>query len=113
MTNRNTLARATDQRVRSSIQAGTAEITVHDKGHSPSFRRPGSRGEGEVTMKAAFENGLPVLSIIIREGYHRSDGPAEWREAKFELIGSSAIEAFETMRTVVDTGQGFVKGRII
>lgn len=91
-TDRNTLARAADQRV---VHNGPA-VTIHDKGHLPFWRRGrGHRHSGEVTISVAHENGIPVVTIRTVE----HSGP-DSRETKFELFGSSAVEALEVMREV-------------
>lgn len=91
-TDRNTLARAADQRV---VHNG-AEVTIHDKGHAPQWRRGrGHRSSGEITLAVSHENGVPVLTIRTVE---RSGD--EVREVKFELFGSAAFEALEVVREV-------------
>lgn len=93
-TNRNTLARAADQRVVASMD-GRA-VTIHDKGHLPYWRRGrGHRHHGEITLGVSEENGVPVLTIITVEM-----SGEESREVKFELFGSAAFEALEVVRQV-------------
>ncbi len=102
MTDRNLLARACDQRVVHRPDETGFELTVHDKGHCPSWRRSGSRGRGELTLRAEVENGIPVLVVMLTEIYEPRHGDPEVRTATFELIGTSAIEAFEAQRAVFD-----------
>ena len=102
MTDRNLLARACDQRVVHKPDDTGFELTVHDKGHCPSWRRSGARGRGELTMRAEIENGVPLLVILTTEMYEPLHEKPEVRTSVFELIGSSAIEAFEAMRAVFD-----------
>jgi len=93
-TDRNLLARAADQRAVHSDN----EVTIHDKGHKPSWRRSGNRGRGEITFRAEIENGIPVLVVRTVEMHQPSDGRPEVRETVFEVIGSSALEVLEVVR---------------
>lgn len=102
MTDRNLLARACDQRVVHRPDDTGFELTVHDKGHCPSWRRSGTRGRGELTLRAEAENGIPVLVVSITEIYEPLHEKPEERTTVFELIGSSVIEAFEAQRAVFD-----------
>lgn len=102
MTDRNLLARACDQRVEHRPDDTGFELTIPDKGHSPSWRRSGSRGRGEITFRAEIENGVPVLVVRIVEMYEPLHERPETRESLFEVIGSSAIETFEALRAVFD-----------
>lgn len=94
-TDRNILARAADQRV---VHSGP-EVTVHDKGHAPHWRRGrGHRSSGEITFRASHENGVPVLLVRIVE--HSGD---ETRETPFEVFGSAALEVLEVVREIEST----------
>lgn len=91
-TDRNTLARAADQR---AVHAPGA-VTVHDKGHLPLWRRGrGHRHAGEATFSVDRVNGVPVLTVRIVE--HSGD---ETRETPFEVFGSAAIEVLEVLREI-------------
>lgn len=93
-TDRNTLARAADQRVVAS--ADGRAVTIHDKGHAPHWRRGrGHRSSGEITVVVSHENGIPVLAITTVE-----HSGAESREVTFELFGTAAIEALEVVRQI-------------
>lgn len=89
-TDRNTLARAADQKV---VHVGP-EVTVSDKGHQPPWRRGrGHRASGEITFRSTQENGVPVLLVRIVE--HSGE---ETRETPFEVFGSAALEVLEVLR---------------
>lgn len=102
MTERHLLARACDQRIVHVPDGDGFGLTVHDKGHRPSWRRTGSHGRGEITFQAKVEDGVPVLVVRITEIHEPRHEKPEVRETTFEVIGSSAIEAFEAMRSVFD-----------
>lgn len=102
MTDRRLIARACDQRVVHRPDEDGFELTVHDKGHKPSWRRSGNHGRGELTVRAAMEDGVPVLVVRTVEMYEPLHEKPEVRESVFEVIGSSAIETFEAMRAVFD-----------
>lgn len=102
MADRHLLARACDQRVVHAPDQDGFELTVHDKGHKPSWRRAGARGRGEVTFRAEVEDGVPILVVRIVEIHEPRHEREEVRESTFEVIGSSAIETFEAMRAVFD-----------
>lgn len=105
-TDRNTLARAADQRVVTA--ADGRSVTIHDKGHAPYWRRGrGHRHSGEITLAVTTENGVPVLAITTVE--HSGD---ESREVKFELFGSAAFEALEVVREVEGRASMQPKGGI-
>ncbi len=90
----NVIARACDQKVVTAPD-GSA-LTVHDKGHLPYWRRGrGHRHSGELTMAVTQQDGLPILTITTIE----TSGD-ETREVKFQLFGSSAVEALELLRYV-------------
>lgn len=101
MTTRNPLARSADQR----MSHNGPEITIHDKAHSPSWRREGSRGHGEVTFRVGHENGVPVLFVrIVEISDTRTIGERpEGRESKFEIFGSNALEVLEIVRLLEET----------
>jgi hypothetical protein len=102
MTDRNLLARAADQRAVHT----DSEVTIHDKGHRPSWRRSGARGRGEITFHAEIENGIPVLVVRTVEIHQPRDGRDEVRETVFEVFGSAALEVLEVVREL----EGPVRG---
>lgn len=91
---RNLLARAADQRAVRNDDA----VTIHDKGHKPSWRRSNTHGRGEITFRVSIEDGIPVLVVNTVEMHQPLDGRPEVRETTFEVIGSAAIEVLEIVR---------------
>ena len=105
MSDKRLLARAASQRVVHSPDRDGFELTVHDDNHKPSWRRAGARGRGEITFRAEVEDGVPILVVRLVEIHTPRHQREEVRETTFEVIGSSAIETFEAMRSVFDQAQ--------
>lgn len=91
----NVLARAADQRAVHT----DSEVTIHDKGHRPSWRRSGtSRDHGEITFKVEHVDGVPILRVRLVEVHQPRGERPEARESVFPIYGSAALEVLEIVR---------------
>lgn len=94
---RNVLARAADQRVAHNGN----EITIHDKGHKPTWRRSGTaRDSGEITFRVEHVDGVPVLYVRMVEIHQPRGEKPDVRESVFEVFGTAAIETLEIVREI-------------